>query len=204
MFMQNFYGSILAYLQGKKNVGIFISGGFDSTILLYILCKIIANEGLDIAVKVFTVPRYDDSTVHADRVLVWIRSIFNSIEFVVEHIGDPDLHHSKQVLSGIQAVRVKLPELSILLADTSIPLELQTPDAPQRVKSHNSLIIQPFIDYDKRTTVTLAEEMGKLDEIARISHTCTQSKLWRCSNCWQCYERAWAFKSLGLNDCGKM
>lgn len=202
--MQNFYGSILAYLQDKKNVGIFISGGFDSTTLLYLLCKIIANEGLDIAVKVFIVPRYDDSTVHASRILVWISSIFNSIEFVVEHIGDPGLHHSKQVLSGIHAVRVKWPELPMLLADTNIPPELQTPAAPKRVKSHNSLIIQPFIDYDKRTTVMLAEDLGKLDEISRISHTCTESKLWRCNKCWQCLERAWAFNRLNLSDCGKM
>jgi 7-cyano-7-deazaguanine synthase in queuosine biosynthesis len=201
--MRSVIESINGTIINHKEIGIFISGGFDSAVLgAYVFSHITKNH-LDRTVVMYTVPRYDDSVVHAKRVCDWLTERFPEVKFTTITVGSGEGHHSGQVLSGIEEA-LRTSNRTILLADTKIPDEDVVGESPQRVKSKGPRVIQPFFEYDKTMTIKLAESMDILDEVSKISHTCTESKTLRCGGCWQCNERSWAFTKLSLVDKGTM
>jgi len=198
MNYKTIHSTLLPILSNGRKIGIFCSGGFDSTLLLFICLSIIKEENLDTHLQVFTVPRHDDSIVHAQRVVDYMNRRFN-ISLSIRAVGDPDLEHYKQVSSGLGPALEYCDQ--ILLGDTTNPEEI--PNGPDRVRSMNEQFVQPFIDYTKRSTVMLSIEVGFI-ECQTLTHTCTESKTVRCGWCWQCRERAWAFEINDLIDIGAM
>ena len=190
---------ILFQAMTNKKIGFFISGGFDSMVLLFFCCLLKKEHSLNTEFKIFTVPRYDDSEAHSNRVIDYISKKLN-MKFDVNLVGNPDLHHSIQVFSGIRE-SLKLVD-SILLGDTKNPEHL--PNGPLRVKSTTKRVVQPFFQYTKKDTVELAIKLDIIKEISSLSHTCTQSNLLRCNQCWQCRERAWGFSQNNYTDIGTM
>ncbi len=182
-----------------EHIGVFISGGFDSTVLAALVFERSAGKHITL----YTVPRYDDSAVHAHRVTQWLTRKYPLVKFTTVSVGNPDEHHSRQVSSGIME-SLNSSKATVLLGDTAVPVELQDGSAPVRVKSGGPRVVQPFFDLLKTDVITLAIEGGILDEVSEISHTCTESRTLRCRECWQCRERAWAFSKLGLVDGGTM
>lgn len=195
--------NIKELVDSHVSIGIFISGGFDSTVLASVIFKHITDSNNhDYDITLYTVPRTDDSEIHSKRVIEWLTNLYPSVRFDSKLVGNPNLHHSRQVSSGFsEALQVK--EI-IILADTANPPVDIEGLAPNRIKAVNPKIQQPFLDHDKTMTVAIAIHMGLLPEISTISHSCTQSKLLRCQQCWQCGERFWAFKELGVSDIGLM
>jgi hypothetical protein len=190
---------LLAVLSEKESVGFFISGGFDSTLLLHVCCEIRQQHKLDTMFKIFTVPRTDNSQAHSLRVVNFVSSNYH-LDLPIYIVGDPALHHSQQVMSGIAP---SLDQVDcVLLADTSNPESL--PDGPVRIRSDYDRVIQPFFDFTKKDTVALAIELGIVDDIATVTHTCTESIELRCGQCWQCRERAWGFQQNDYIDLGRM
>ena len=184
----------------NKKIGFFISGGLDSSVLLYASCLIKQEQNLDNEFIVFTVPRYDDSVVHANRILSWISEKFQ-INFSQYYVGNPDLHHSRQVESGcVEAYEKNLADF-FLLGCTAVPQEL--PKQLVRNRSSWDRLYQPWFDYTKDHTVRLMLEL-QCYELISLTHTCTESKTIRCGECWQCSERAWAFAKVGIEDYGTM
>lgn len=189
---------LIKILSSKKSVGLLASGGFDSTVLLYLCIGISRRENLYTKIRIFTVPRHDGSIDHAIRIVNWMNKKFNT-KLNITLVGDPDLHHSRQVLSGLMDAERECDYL--LLGDTTNPEHLL--NGPDRIKSPVDQFVQPFFDFTKKDIVKLAQDIG-FHEAAEIAHTCTESKLLRCNNCWQCQERAWAFKANNIVDPGTM
>ena len=188
-------------LTNNKNIGIFLSGGFDSSVLIYLLFVYRQQLHTNNNIEIFTVPRYDDSVIHSDRIVNYIEHIFNVPGLVTHHVGYPFLHHNIQVLSGILDV-VDRPELDIILwASTKNPDCL--PDGPNRHASPHIKVCTPFLKYTKDQIVKIAIDLNLID-IMKLSHTCTESRLLRCGNCWQDKERAWAFLQNNFIDPGTM
>lgn len=201
--MSDIVKEIKKILDQHKVIGIFISGGLDSAVLAYLLHK---YKSEDHEFLFYTVPRYDDSFFHAKRIIKYLDDEFNYSNRMPILLGSPDLHHSQQVLSGIR-IAVRQHKAGVLvLGDTALPYDqsLSTEQsAPIRNRSDHWYIKQPFIDFTKKDTVQLAVDMN-LTQLIELSHTCTESKLLRCNVCWQCRERAWAFKECGKVDLGTM
>lgn len=196
--------SVELCVNANDKIGVFISGGFDSTTMFYLVCSTIMRVNPKIELIVFTVPRYDDSSVHSERVYEWMKSVFPEITMSREIIGNPDVHHSKQVSTGIRQALHLHRNLRLIVGDTKNPDEYLGQPGPERTDVGMSLVLQPFFNYDKSVVLSLAKDMEVLDKISEISHTCTESKTLRCNMCWQCKERAWAFKKLELTDVGTM
>jgi hypothetical protein len=150
----------------------------------------------------FTVPRYDDSVIHATRIIKFLDDRFNNTVSNLHVVGNPVLHHSEQVRSGLaESVNLYTHMDVFLLADTRNPTELSS--GPNRKRAVSAKIMQPFFDLTKKDTVQLCIDISQ-QEIMKLSHTCTESKLLRCSTCWQCRERAWAFEQCKYVDPGEM
>jgi hypothetical protein len=187
-------------LNRYKTIGFFMSGGFDSSMLLYACCLWKQQDFLENQFVALTVPRYDDSVLHTTRILSYIMEKF-SLEIPLIHVGNPDLHHSRQVESGcVEAYEKNLADL-FLLGCTAVPQEL--PKQLVRNRSSWDRLYQPWFDFTKDHTVKLMLELEG-HELISLTHTCTESKTIRCGECWQCRERAWAFAKVGIADHGTM
>lgn len=179
------------------SIGLFISGGFDSSILAYIVFKYVHENNLNKKITIYVVPRHDDSLIHAERVC---KSVSCNLLYDFQIVGNPNLIHNLQVWSGISEASKNKDILYI--ADTKNPEAI--PNGPNRPSSYAANQFHPFLNYNKTLTIQLAQHFNVLELISSISHTCTENPLMRCDKCWQCQERAWAFKFLDLQDVGTM
>ena len=183
----------------EKRVGIMLSGGLDSGVLFFHLAKKVGPR-----LMAFTVPRSENSMGHALRVskAVCERLKYPTIEPVAA--GNPEMHHSQQVASGVERVfEADLADV-VFLADNIVPSELvlrDDPWAPERIRVSIDGIFQPFFDLTKDKIVAAAFT-DRLEFILAESHTCTERSEGRCNQCWQCRERAWAFEKAGRPDPG--
>jgi tRNA(Ile)-lysidine synthase TilS/MesJ len=202
--IQNVNKQIENVITKNTHIGLSISGGFDSTVLTFIVLNYITTNKLSTKLSIITVPRFDDSVVHSNRVIKHFNDYFK-LELSLLVKGDPTLHHSMQVYSGLKQCLLEYDDIVIILGDTKNPEILASDsNAPVRVKSQTTKVFQPFIEYDKTLILQLANYFGILNDVSALTHTCTQSKLLRCTNCWQCRERKWAFDQLNYKDIGNM
>ena len=71
---------------------------------------------------------------------------------------------------------------------------------PARVKtSPHPKIVMPFIKLYKNEILKLVFDHGQ-EELLKLTHSCTEQKTGRCGRCFQCNERAWAFRQLDKLD----
>lgn len=189
---------LLPILSGDKSVGVFASGGFDSTTLLYFCLLLIQEQALEKKLRIFMVPRRDDCITHNTMVMEWMNQKFNS-DLSITLVGNPDLHHSQQVLSGLKEAQHACDYL--LFGDNANPPHL--PGGPDNPRSPVEQFVQPFFDFTKKDIVELAYYIG-FGEVANMTQTCATSTKIRCRACWQCQERAWAFAANGITDTGTM
>ena len=189
---------ILPFLKNYKKIGIMISGGFDSGLLLYVCLLIKQQENLSVQITAVTVPRHDDSMIHSYRIVSWINEIF-SYDIHILNSGNPFLHHSLQVWSGVIEQENNFD--FIFMGCTKNPPNL--PNGPLRPKASKKNVYQPFLNFSKKDTVKLAIDL-RLTDLMILSHSCTESKLLRCNHCWQCKERKWAFEVNNFTDPGTM
>lgn len=214
--MKNILSDVEVILEKYHSIGVMVSGGLDSTLLAYLLHDIKNKTNKTNQIHFFVVPRPDDSTIHAERIVNYLDSHFN-MKSVINIVGSGDVHHSKQLTSGLKEVIEKYDCDIFLTATTTNPPE-KLPgyaygqfkdsdgtvyDGPSRVKSWHPKVFDIFWDYNKKDTVKLIKDLN-LTELMNITHTCTGSKLLRCSKCWQCCERAWGFSQNNFEDTGKM
>lgn len=219
--MKNIYNDVEAVLEKYHKIGIMVSGGLDSTVLAYLLFDIRNKTGRKNEFSLFVVPRPDDSYAHAHRVIDYLENHFN-LKTELNVVGSGDLHHTKQVASGIQDAVENYNCDVILTAITTNPENANPPvrlptyqygtflddkgvayDGPKRIKSWSPKVFDVFWDYTKINTVKVIKDLG-LNEITNITHTCTGSKTLRCGRCWQCCERAWGYQMNGIEDTGTM
>ncbi len=195
---------IVRIVRTYKRIGISVSGGFDSTLLSYLVHDTRNMLGTENEIEFFTVPRYDDSVIHATRIIKYIDDTFNnSVPTKHTIVGNPDLHHSLQVDSGLREA-LACDRIDIVLAGENIvPPEDEVPGGPIRYRGKPVKLYKPFFDYTKDVIIQLAIDMN-LIKVMEISHTCTESVSLRCNLCWQCRERAWAFMKCNYTDPGTM
>ena len=190
-------------LSTHKNIGLLVSGGFDSTLLTYLVHDLREKNQTNNAFEFFTVPRYDDSVIHAKRIIDYIDNKFNKIPTEWHIVGNPDLHFTQQVSSGISEALINFKFEVLLTGDNIVPPIDEVPGGPPRKRGDHPRLYKPFFDYTKDVMLQLCIDRG-LTEIMEITHTCTESKTLRCNLCWQCRERAWAFKKCNYTDPGAM
>jgi 7-cyano-7-deazaguanine synthase in queuosine biosynthesis len=176
-------------LRKHKTIGIFVSGGFDSALLLYLCCEF----GKDNEFHIFVIDRPNKSLYFNARVLDWINRKFNK-NLTATLIGNKNAHHSIQVkMAVIDALKFPLDVL--LLGDTANPNEL--PPGPKRGKSFSPKILQPFYTSTKDHLVKLALEYN-VRELLDITGTCGTGSIPACGTCWPCQEKAWALLKNGI------
>ena len=186
-------------------VGVMLSGGLDSAVLLSLISKEISEKKLPINVQVFTVPKFDGSINQVDSIISYISKKFNVKILPKIVVGDPTLYHRSQNESGIREVLTTYKSIKQLFLgiNQNPPLKFKVSGTyPDRVASSDHPNIKiPFVNLYKTHIVDLIYQFS-LEELLNITHTCTEQQEGRCGKCFQCSERQWAFEQLGKVDTG--
>ena len=206
-------------------IGVVVSGGFDSSILWHIVYGICLERGQKCIP--FTVPKNDGALTYADRMLEysqrayggkrlhpfvineegvdWMRENYQGEEVAQQlHQGIVEIFrkgYADYVYTGVNAYP---PNYETLCSyHTPGPRNLsRDSDFIWKDKPASHWILQPFADFTKADLVQLAEQLGCLDDIAELSHSCVEQIRGRCGECFWCKEREWGFAEAGLIDKG--
>jgi hypothetical protein len=188
-----------------RKYGIMLSGGLDSAVLLYLILK----ENKDINIQPFSIPKHDGSHVFVPRILEYFKAQFGIEIPNILLVGDPNLHHSQQSTSAIKQIFKDYAEIDfIYFATNQNPTRDFDYDRyprgsyPDRVKtSPHPKILMPFIEMYKDEILKTVFDNDQ-EELLKLTHSCTEQKTGRCGQCFQCNERAWAFRQLDKSDPG--
>jgi hypothetical protein len=181
-------------IKSTDRIGIMLSGGMDSALLLYLLAKNVDN------ILPFTVPKTDGAKHYVGPIIDWVNQRLNKQITQTKFIGNQSVYHEHIINLALKSIE---NEYDILyFAGNSYPKDI-LPNGPNRIRRNNPKHHQPFFDLYKTDVVQAYVEYDIMD-LLKLTHTCTELEFGRCSNCWQCNERSWAFKKLNLTDIGTL
>lgn len=192
---------------GKKRIGVMLSGGADSAILLYLLALERKMEGSDQELIPFTVARPDGAWNYVKPIVDKINQMLGTTIRDPIQVGDPTLHHSQQGRSGEREARSKYKIDHFYYGSQQHPpkelIELPGiyPNRPDCIEMPGTTI--PFALVDKRHTLGLYE-VFQAWPLIELTHSCTALTEGRCGECYNCKEREWALSKLEINDPGSM
>lgn len=181
----------------EERVGVFVSAGTDSTLLLFLLLRenITAKKQLTL----FCIPKHDGA---ADYIHACVNAVCERVGAQrppLFFVGNPDWDHTYIVQRAWGEVATRGIVDKIFLAD-NIPPKAHLPGLqPIRGRSTDPKICQPFFEKTKDELIALYYE-HEIEDLLKLTHTCTEQREGFCDKCWQCSERAWAFERLGKTD----
>ena len=188
--------------EGSKKIGLMVSGGLDSALMLYLLTKEIKDKNLTVDFETYTI-RQDvkASLVHSKNIINVIEKL-NNVEIKNTSFWNPEAHSDYEIVFGVIGALNKehitgRPLSVLFMATTSVPEELANePGAPYRNRKSTFAVEQPWGDVSKDNIVKYIKE-NNLQILIENSLSCTNSKSTHCGHCWNCKERKWA---LDLNN----
>lgn len=192
----------------KQRIGVMLSGGADSAVLLYLLCLERRMDKSTQEIIPFTVARPDGAWNYVKPIVEWVRDKLNLTKQQLPdpiQVGDPTVHHSQQGLTGEQEARTRYGIEHIFYGSQQPPDESlivlpgEYPRRPDRVELPGTTC--PFAKVDKRHTLSLYE-IFDIWPLIELTHSCTHQTEGRCGACYNCVERAWALEQLGFADPG--
>lgn len=197
-------GYVVLDLYMVSSIGIMLSGGLDSAVLLFALCRALAYHKQRVPITAYTVPRVS-SHLHAGRVR---KAVIGSTGYpFVTHNTDVDNRGSDPgaVFEGIKRVVLGAPESHIFTAVNQNPPVHINGIPPVRIQENPmpGRLRMPFLHLQKDSILEAAKSIGAT-HIFPVTHSCTEQEFGRCGECWQCGERAWAFRMANMTDLPEM
>jgi 7-cyano-7-deazaguanine synthase in queuosine biosynthesis len=185
-------------------IGISLSGGVDSSLLLYILMSHV-NE----PIKIFTCS--SKRKLYATSI-----SSANVIKKCIELTGKNNISHHIHYVDEQTLETLFYPEqfntIKVLYtAITSTPPTevtdnflsvLTEKDRDPNIKKHfyskKLDFYSPFVNIDKLEIYKMYKELNLLDTLFPVTRSCESLDIseGHCGRCWWCEERLWAFKKL--------
>ena len=200
-------------LKNQYNVGIMLSGGLDSCVLLSMLCENFDRQ----TYVVFTIDKPDGSAMWTEKILDYLSDRYPTNNYYQQIIQGGDEDETKELgITGkvglVDIVNNYYNKFGILYSGNTEnpPIELDhntaEPDRNAALRIQEKWIgefILPFAHLNKSHTVELAHKFN-FDHVFTMTHTCTERPRGRCGVCWQCRERQWGFSENNLQDPGKL
>lgn len=187
--------------QNQSNVGVFLSGGLDSAVLLYALLLEREKTKIQIEFTALTVSKAG-ADIFASSIVEELCKKFGPIH---HNIGIDNEGASPGTITP--AIQKQLRSRNFDYVYTGInsnpPIDKfyskwgVFPKRPD-VSPHNTLIL-PFLKLYKSHIVELACTL-QIEHIMAMTHSCTEQINGRCCVCFACDERAWAFKENSISD----
>jgi hypothetical protein len=188
-----------------KKLGLMVSGGLDSALLLYLITKEIKDNQLDVELMTYTVDKPSvNSTIHSKNIIAIIEKL-NDIKINNAIVGNKEAHSDYEIVFGVidalnRERKTNMPLDILYLATTAVPEKLANePGAPARSRNSNFAVVQPWGAETKDNVIKLVVE-NKLFTLIENSHSCTDRLDYHCGECWMCKERKWALAENNVQD----
>jgi len=189
--------------ENVERIGVMLSGGADSAILLYLIALEHKMSNSTQTITPFTVARADGAWDYVSPIVDWINTKLDINLPRPIKVGDPTLHHSQQSRSGHQDA-ITLHNMQHVFygsqAHPPVPMPGEYPQRPSVVYFPGTTC--PFALVDKRHTLSLYKTFN-VWPLIELTHSCTALTVGRCSECYNCKERAWALGALVFTDPGQ-
>lgn len=180
-------------------VNVLVSGGVDSTILLFLLL-----QQSKVPVKTFTfAPRNnllnDTSLKTVSTVLNWLEKYFTISKIPNRIIKKPRwIRKIVEDVSLIEPGYVYTGCNKVIYDEFTPTIYIPGDTPPVRGDSFGDIHLRPFINIDKIEIIRLYQQYDVLD-LLRLTHSCGISSI-PCRGCYFCMERRWATERLGIVD----
>lgn len=193
-----------------KKVGIFVSGGLDSALLLWMYAQL--TPPADCELIPLHATRGDPVCEQSARNIVEkVNKLFNlNLQFMLVNIETDVEVKEKQVPSAVTRAFTQLQQKNIveyvICGDTANPPdELPGWGMSQRQPIENQHKFPrwglPVLHIDKSHTIKLLKDLN-LDWAFELTRSCVNPGVPHCGLCWTCNERAWGFAQNNLIDTG--
>lgn len=210
-------------------LGIQVSGGLDSALLLYLTAKIIKQRNLNIKIQPIVIDLLVkvDNDVTTTNVINKVRDLL-SVDFIKDKLTytiPEELSTIRRSNIGfIDGVIRNLIDTDIISAEFNAntknpPAEIRQNfinDDYYRLKNRDSrtsvynaeLSMSPFALIDKQDIVNLYIKENILDQLSPLTISCNENTRdieannlpVPCGQCWWCQERRWGFSSNNATD----
>lgn len=203
-----------------KSVGIWMSGGADSSLLAYVLAKKIKDEKLDIKIQPLSVRRgRPNNPIYAGNVIDFIEEELD-IQMEKHIVYYPPMEDENyreiEVFREKDHLNFKDDLFQILYSgitcnppssDTSISKNKERTrdeDTERPLVTFNGLryYMNPFFCINKRGLKQIYDSLNLTDKLFPKTFSCegtaedTKTHTQHCGKCWWCEERFWAFGRL--------
>lgn len=211
-----------AFLEKNNTLGIWLSGGADSSLLCYLLAKHIKENNLDFKLQPVTVLKREGDTAHIN-VLNFIKQDLNCEDLFLDIIVHKPTTKQEydDSFSNLRDSHVMEGRYNYIYSGIN-----QSPDieaysngwkmTPEVQNIRGSMItklkvlcgvieldgvdyelgdIRPFVNLDKKEIANLYKENNLLDSLFPLTNSCGGHgpANTHCEKCWNCRERFWAF-----------
>ena len=191
-------------------IGLFLSGGPDSTALLCLLLTELKQTGnLDkFPITCLTVLKNDGCTYYADRI---VKEVSRMFDCEIQHITNIENQYMNVLPSKFEGeVVVKLRKENptmILYSGMNLSshdigkFKHSSPAAADDIFSKQTAFVTPFKHLLKPQLLDIFYKLG-CESLIPLTHSCIMTHVGTCNDCYSCEERAWGFKLLGKTDPG--
>lgn len=175
-----------------KNINILLSGGVDSTLLLFLLMKERQITNVQTPIKCFAMK--SPTTAHTN-VVSWISSYFNE-EIPCQLMPKYFIRDAVKNILAIESGYV-YSGCNLVLENEFTPTRYLVGDTPPiRGDVYNEFHLRPFIDIGKDELTREYENQGIID-LFKITVSCGVSDD-PCGECYFCLERQWGIDKSGI------
>lgn len=227
MIYANEYGTVdllsEQFLQSLKSdngtIGVKLSGGADTALLLHLLAKEISERNLNFSIVPYTFNDKPDRFIVAQNIIHEVAKTFPKVKFEKHQYDEISLPYRKvfdkwalkltrqyDIVFFTNGVNLPAPEEAITI-NKELAKFVGTREAPrnydtqdlERIGIQDIPEYSPFKDVDKRFTAQLYEDEFLLETLFPLTRSClgsaevTDYHEKPCKICYWCEEKYWAF-----------
>ena len=215
-------------LENLKKIGLNLSGGADSAILLFMTCRELVNKPDHVIIPITGIDDLRPTNImNASEIVSFFKEMFPTVRFGkhdsyhyvadtsenkrIAHIGAEKRLIESGTVDVLFAGRTANPPYDELVKHDMIENRemIRDPDITENkdvfLAAGQYKYYTPFQFHDKRFIASIYEQYGLLDELFPITASCTafsehtKGFTEPCKFCWWCKEKYWAF---GMYDGG--
>jgi 7-cyano-7-deazaguanine synthase in queuosine biosynthesis len=186
------------------NIGIFMSGGLDSSAMLSLILKELAETDRlkTVSLTAFTLEKPTGEPVYATRILKKFEDHFQV-----------NISHVNNIPNTEEAIRLGRMDIDVILetcrnfngrmylsGNNMPPSDIKIFKGSLGFTYKQTLLFQqPFLNLLKPHMTDMLYKLGT-DFIIPYTHSCARQFKGKCNLCYSCEERSWGFEELGLAD----